>query len=81
MNTYFLRASGVCPNNGDTDAYAIIIESASPVQVERINAVTKVLLAVPVYQEDFTRHLAETLNAKVTVTGWHQGVFVTSRFG
>lgn len=66
-----------CPNNGDTDIYTIVIKAGRTIMVEDINAAIK-KVENSLYQEDLTKFLTLELNADVTITGWHQGVFVES---
>lgn len=77
MNTYRITHRAHCPNNSDLDAYTITIKSPRTIMVEKI---LEALAEAPgiIYQEDLTTHLCDTLDADVTITGWHQGVFVKS---
>ena len=77
MNTYRTTASFRCPNNADIDRYDIEVRSAATIQVE---AILKALADVKprIYQEDLTAFLSSRLGAEVTVSGWHQGIFIVS---
>lgn len=65
-------------NPADTDLYAFVIESEELIEVERIVAFFKKNAGrKKVFQETLTNDAAVVLGAKVTSTGWHQGVKVT----
>lgn len=60
-----LRATGTCPNNGLADHYTITVYCDRVIPCEEIVAAVDGLLAVPIYQEDFTRRLADRLGCTV----------------
>jgi hypothetical protein len=77
VNTYLTTALFRCPNNSCVDYYTIQVRSPEMIQVE---AITKALATAPrrIYQEDLADFLFTRLGAEISVTGWHQGVLVTS---
>lgn len=81
MNSYFLKVSGLCPDDEAIDSYEITVTSPSVINVERINEVVHAHLGDPIYQEDLTQEIALELAATVEIKGWHQGVLITSRAG
>lgn len=77
MNRYELKAGGFCPTNKRRDLFDVVIESERTIPVEDIDRVVAGLDKMKVYQEQWTRLLAERLGAQVTTVGWHSGVRVT----
>lgn len=60
-----LKATGTCPNNGLPDHYRIAVYTTDILFCERIAEAVDELLAKPIYQESFTRALADRLGCKV----------------
>lgn len=81
MNTYELKAYGRCPDNMDRDAYKVVVTSDRMLNVTDIISAVTEATDTPKYQEEITREVASELKARVTITGWHQGVLVTSEAG
>ncbi len=77
MNIYELDFFAHCPNGSLADCYQISIESPRTIMVEAIHAAFK-LLPSAIYQEDLATALRNTIGAKITVTGWHHGIKITS---
>jgi len=77
MNIYELAFFAQCPNGNLADHYQIQIVSHQTVMVEAIHQALKQLPST-IYQEDIATALRNALGAKVTVTGWHHGIKITS---
>lgn len=79
-NTYEIEVRAQCPvQPTDRDVYQFTIESQSLIEVETIAAFFKANAGrKEVFQEALTQLCAVTLGAKVTSTGWHSGIKVTS---
>lgn len=78
-NTYEREVKAQCPvKPDDRDRYDFVIESATIIKVEDINAFFDAHAGEKsVFQETLTAKCATTLGAKVTSVGYHSGVKVT----
>jgi hypothetical protein len=77
MNIYELDFFAQCPNGNLADCYQIKIESQRTIMVELIHSAIK-SLPLAIYQEDLATALRNVIGAKITVTGWHHGIKITS---
>ena len=79
MTTMRFAATATCPKDGEQIKMAVEIVTQRFILVETVLAAAGVISASPVFQEDFTRQLAEALGRDVTVTtrGTHSGVDIT----
>ncbi len=79
MNKYKFKAGGTCPINGRRDLFDVTIKSDRLVLVEDLLEVVDELNNQPIFQEGWTRALAERLGVEVVTKGWHSGVRVVCR--
>lgn len=78
-NTYCLQVRTACPvTDGETDLYAVTIQSESMIQVEAILAFFAKYTDQKIFQEDLTRRAATALGARVETVGIHSSVTVRS---
>lgn len=75
-----LRAE--CPVDGSEDVYNCIVSADRTIAVELILTTAKAIAQrAPIFQEDLTRELAESLACEVVTHGIHSGVYTTCRCG
>jgi len=79
LTTHEFVATCTCPVDSGPDTYEVMVETQIDIPVESILAATAALKDEKLYQEEFTRHLARQLGARVTTVGWHSGVRTTCR--
>lgn len=60
-----LRATGTCPANGLPDEYHVSVYCNRMISCEEVVAAVDGLLAVPIFQEEFTCRLADRLGCTV----------------
>lgn len=66
-----IHATGRCPINGLPDEYQITVYARRVVLCEEVAAAVDDLLAVPIFQEQFTQALADRLGCRVRTTCRH----------
>ncbi len=69
-----LKMEAKCPVNDLKDHYDVVVECNRVLKVEDIIEATAKYKDQAKFQEDITQELANSLNAKVTTTGYHSGV-------
>lgn len=77
MVTHKTTITGKCPH-GSSDVYDAVFETNRLIPVEVIQAAITCFTIAPVYQEDLTKKLADSLQCRVTLTGVHKQFTTTT---
>ncbi len=79
LTKHSLTVEANCPVDDEAlDVYEVTVETHQMITVESILAAVKHLTTgKPLYQEDLTRRLSRTLQARVITVGEHSGVTTT----
>lgn len=72
MNTYTHVFYALCPADGETIAYNLVIRSTAMIHVEHIKTATAVIKKG--WHEQIADRLSEALGGEQTITAVHQGV-------
>lgn len=71
---YELDVTCLCPVDSLPDNYRMTVAARRSIPVETIIAAAQAESQKKMYQEDLCQQLHRTINAQVTLTGWHSGV-------
>ena len=72
--------AGECPVDGRADLYHVTVETTELLPVEGVVAKANQILATPMFQEDFTERLSDSLaGARVMTTCIHSNVETVCR--
>jgi hypothetical protein len=74
---YELTVRAICPVDGSTDIYTLIVKSHRTVMVEKIVDVAGSFALRKITQEELTGEIAARLGCRVMSTGYHSGVKTT----
>ena len=69
-----LIVTALCPLDGVTDVYALIIRARHVVPVEDIRALVATCAGEQLFQENLTERLHRALACEVETIGYHSGV-------
>lgn len=79
MNRYKVKFNAVCPVNGDSIEYSLVIESSKMIEAERI------MQAVSGFESGFHEMIADSLHktfgGKHLMTAIHSGVLIETERG
>jgi len=73
QNQYRWGFRGTCPINGRSDKYYATIETKKFIIVEDLLAYCEANKEKPIFQEAWTKKLAEKFGVSVTLIGYHRG--------
>jgi hypothetical protein len=74
--THKVQVYGRCPVDGKSDSYDVTFTTMKVVKVEDIIAAIDAI-QWPLFQEEMTQQLADTLGCHVRSIGYHSGVKTT----
>lgn len=79
MNRYKVKFNAVCPVNGDSIEYSLMIESSKMIEAERIMEVVSNFVSG--FHEVFADALHKTFGGKHFMTAIHSGVLIETERG
>ena len=74
--THDVRVYGRCPVDGKSDYYDVTVTTMKVIKVEDIIAVVEAI-KWPVFQEEMTQQLANSLGCSIRSVGYHSGIKTT----
>jgi galactitol-specific phosphotransferase system IIB component len=74
--THEVQVYGSCPVDGKTDTYDVTVTTRKVIKVEDILAAIHAI-NWPIFQEEMTQQLADSLGCRIRSIGYHSGIKTT----